>query len=255
MSIIKKIIPLIILVALVLTMLTSFTHVTTQTDNGSVSDKPLTPLNRVEYVPKDAKLINVPYINQLELYPNGCEAVSTVMALNYLGVEMSVDDFIDKYLDMGDIPKPSKGKGSDPDKVYCGDPRSDKGWGCNSPVIVNALNKFINTDEYVIEHSYGKSLSDLCYDYIDRDIPVIVWVTVGMEDSEAEENWHSWVTEEGRAVSYNRKLHCMLLCGYDGENYYFNDPMTNALKAYPKAQTEKAYGILGMQSIVIMRNS
>ena len=164
-------------------MLTSFSHVTTQTDNGGVSDKLVTPLNRVEYVPKDAKLINAPYINQLEDYPNGCEAVSTVMALNYLGIEISVDDFIDKYLDMGDTPKPSKGKGPDPDKVYCGDPRSDKGWGCNSPVIVNALNKFINTDEYVIEHSYGKGLQDLCYDYIDRDIPVIVWVTVGMEDS------------------------------------------------------------------------
>lgn len=233
--------------------LTSFSQVTTQSDNGSVS-APLTPLNRVEYLPRDTTLINVPYINQLEAYPNGCEVVSTVMALNYLGIDVSVDDFIDKYLDMGDTPKPSKGKGPDPDKVYCGDPRSDKGWGCNSPVIVNALNKFVNTDEYVIEHSYGKSLSDLCYDYVDRDIPVIVWVTVDMEDSSDEENWHSWVTGEGKTVKYNRKLHCMLLCGYNGESYYFNDPMTEALKAYPKADSEKAYSILGMQSVVIIRN-
>ena len=256
MSVIRRIVSLIIVLVLSLVTLTSFSQVTTQSDNGSASGtQPLTPLKRAEYIPRDTSLINVPYINQLSLYPNGCEAVSTVMALQYMGVDISVDDFIDRYLDTGDIPKPKKNVGPDPDKVYCGDPRSSKGWGCNSPVIVNALNKFIDTDEYVIEHSYGKSLQDLCYDYIDRDIPVIVWVTVDMADSSAEENWHGWVTEEGKAVRYNRKLHCMLLCGYDGESYYFNDPMTEALKAYPKDASEKAYSILGMQSVVIMRNA
>ena len=236
-------------------MLTSFSRVETGTDNGGAASVPLSPLKGVEYIPYEAKYIDVPYINQLDDYPNGCEAVSTVMTLNYLGIDISVDDIIDRYLDMGDTPRPSKNTGPDPDKVYCGDPRSEEGWGCNSPVIVNALNKFIDTDEYIIEHSYGKTLTDLCYDYIDRDIPVIVWVTVDMEDSSSEENWRNWTTKEGREVSYNRKLHCMVLCGYDEENYYFNDPMTQALKAYPKADTEKAYSILGMQSVIIMQNA
>ena len=44
----------------------------------------------------------------------------------------------------------------------------------------------------------------------------------------------------------------MLLCGYDDTYYYFNDPMTESHKAYPKADSDKAYGILGMQSVVLM---
>ncbi|MBR6514656.1 MAG: C39 family peptidase [Clostridia bacterium] len=213
------------------------------------------PLDKVEHVQKDQGFINVPYINQLEAYPNGCESVSTVMVLKWLGTEITVDEFIDKYLDMGDTPSPSKGIGPDPDKVYCGGPRSDKGWGCNSPVIVNALKKFITTDQYTVEHSYGKSLEELCDDYIDRGIPVIVWVTVGMEDSSDISNYRYWTTPEGKEISYNRRLHCMVLCGYDEENYYFNDPMTQRLKAYTKADSEKAYSILGMQSVVVMQNA
>ncbi len=235
---------------------TSFSQVTMQTDNAEVPRSGrISPLDRVEYIPYNSKAIDVPYINQTEKYPNGCEAVSTVMALQYMDIDITVDEFIDGYLDMGDIPKPKDKIGPDPDKVYCGDPCSDKGWGCNSPVIVNALNKFIDTDEFVIEHSYGKSLNDLCYDYIDRDIPVIVWVTVNMTDSSGSENYHSWRTDEGKDVTYNRKLHCMVLCGYDDDNYYFNDPMTEKLKAYPKENSGKAYSILGMQSVIIMRNS
>lgn len=214
-------------------------------------DIPIRPLERIEYIPCGKKIITAPYINQLKEYPNGCEAVSTVMALRYMGIDISVDDFINKYLDMGDVPNIKDGIGPDPDRVYCGDPRSKEGWGCNSSVIVNALNKFIDREKYTVENSYGKKIEDLCYDYIDRNIPVIIWVTVDMEDSSAEENYHLWQTEEGKAVRYNRRLHCMLLCGYDSENYYFNDPMTNALKAYPKDISENAYDILGMQSIAV----
>ncbi|MBR4881283.1 MAG: C39 family peptidase, partial [Clostridia bacterium] len=92
-------------------MLTSFSRVTTRTDNGGASSIPLSPLEGVEYIPYEAKHIDVTYINQLDDYPNGCEAVSTVMALSYLGIDISVDDFIDRYLDMGDTPRPSKNTG------------------------------------------------------------------------------------------------------------------------------------------------
>ena len=42
-------------------------------------------------------IIKVPQINQSS-YPTGCESVTTVMALNYQGYNISVDDFIDNYL-------------------------------------------------------------------------------------------------------------------------------------------------------------
>ena len=44
-------------------------------------------------------VIDVPYLDQSVHYPTGCESVSAVMLLRYLGYEMSVDEFIEQYLD------------------------------------------------------------------------------------------------------------------------------------------------------------
>ena len=45
------------------------------------------------------KRIEVPYLDQSEAYPTGCESVSTVMLLQYLGYDISVDTFIEQYLE------------------------------------------------------------------------------------------------------------------------------------------------------------
>ena len=203
----------------------------------------------------NAKIIDVPYIYQNFEYPNGCESVSTVMALQNLGIDINTDTFIDSYLDMGATPIVG-GIGPDPNLVYCGNPRVSTGWGCYSPVIVNALNKFVNTNQYNVSQFYGKSLSELCSTYIDNDIPVIIWATVGMVDSSASSYYATWTTSEGKQISYNKKLHCLLFVGYDENNYYFNDPMhMNAdgtkYTGYSKVSVETAYNILGQQSIVI----
>ena len=39
-------------------------------------------------------VIDVPYLDQSVRYPTGCESVSAVMLLRYLGYEMSVDEFM-----------------------------------------------------------------------------------------------------------------------------------------------------------------
>lgn len=39
-------------------------------------------------------VIDVPYLDQSVRYPTGCESVSAVMLLRYLGYEMSVDDLL-----------------------------------------------------------------------------------------------------------------------------------------------------------------
>ena len=56
-----------------------------------------------------------------------------------------------------------------------------------------------------------------------------------------------------KSISYNRKLHCVLLVGYDENNYFFNDPMAKKIQGYSKASVEKAYAALGKQAIVITR--
>ena len=44
------------------------------------------------------KVIQAPYIDQTEKYPTGCESISAVMLLQYLGISISPDEFIETYL-------------------------------------------------------------------------------------------------------------------------------------------------------------
>ncbi len=49
------------------------------------------------------KIIEVPYIDQTEKYPTGCESISAVMLLRYLGYPISPEEFIDRYLSKRDL--------------------------------------------------------------------------------------------------------------------------------------------------------
>ena len=44
------------------------------------------------------KLIKVPYIDQTKEWPTGCECVSAVMLLQYLGFDVTVEEFVAKAL-------------------------------------------------------------------------------------------------------------------------------------------------------------
>ena len=201
-----------------------------------------------------SRILNIPYIYQKIDYPNGCESVSTVMVLRYFGMAIDPDTFMDKYLDCGDAPV-TGGIGPDPDVVYCGDPHTESGWGCHSPVIVKALNKFASKNKLSVSHAYGKTLDELCKTYIDNDIPVIIWATVGMQNASANYYYSTWETVDGKQIRYNTRLHCLVLVGYDSENYYFNDPLVLGdgvnYVAYPKKDAKIAYNLLYRQSIAI----
>lgn len=191
----------------------------------------------------DYKIIDVPFISQLGKYPTGCESVTTVMALKHIGMSMSVDHFIDSYLPMKEYP-------FDPDTAFGNDPRSDNGWGCNAPVIKTALDKVLKGTNYTAHILADQSLSALCSNYIDHNIPVILWATQYM---------HKWYY--GRSWDYNGKhiqwispFHCLLLVGYDDYNYIFNDPMCEDHPTYyPKEAVEAAYEGVGQQAVVILK--
>ncbi len=200
---------------------------------------------------EDAVIIDAPYINQYNVgMPNGCESVSAVMALQHIEVSITPEQFVTKYLPMGSAPHWEGGvyTGSDPNAVFVGDPRSTGGWGCYAPVIINALNKFSNQYGFHVTDCSGQSLDEICRKYINDGIPVVMWATVDMTDQFA---YRYWTTPDGTGIQYNNKLHCLLLVGYDEDNYYFNDPMRNKCKGFSKAKVQAAYDLLGCQALVI----
>ena len=92
--------------------------------------------------------IDVPYINQSENYPTGCESVTTVMLLHYLGYNISVDDFIDNYLVKRDFEvRDGILYGPNPWECFAGSPYDTDSMGCYAPVICKAL-KPIVSDKY-----------------------------------------------------------------------------------------------------------
>ena len=198
-------------------------------------------------------ILNVPYIYQCIDYPNGCESCSTVMALNYLGIDITTDEFIDNYLDMCEVPHVDENgvyAGYSQWTHFAGDPRDSSGLCCYAPVIVNALNKFIDTSKYKIDEMYDVPIEDLCAKYITNGIPVVFWATMYMQ-APFDMGWSWTVPDTGEIFTWVAPMHCMLLVGFDDDFYYFNDPVAGKQVAYTKEATETAYEGLFRQAVAI----
>lgn len=186
------------------------------------------------------KIIQVPYIDQSLKYPTGCESVSTVMLLQYLGYDFSVDEFIADYLEMRDFEE-REGQlfGADPNLYFCGSPYDKESFGCYAPVICKALEKAIG-NKYLVTNETGVSMDELIKKYIDSDLPVIFWACINMREPVVGPEWK--LLDSGETFTWISNEHCMLLVGYDEEGYYFNDPHENrGLIRYEKELVENRH--------------
>lgn len=199
-------------------------------------------------------MLNVPYICQKDDYPTGCESVSAVMALKYCGIDISVDEFIDNYLEMGKFYWDKDGvmHGDHPAEKFIGNPRESMAFGCYAPVIENAVKKVLsdkNKDKNLsIKSLTGMELYKLCKKYIDNDIPVVIWASMGMKPTR---DGRTWVLNDGDKFTWIAGEHCLVMTGYDEEYYYFNDPLAGKDIAYKKDVVELRYRELGSQCLVI----
>lgn len=223
--------------------------------------------------------IDVPYMSQKGKYPTGCESVSTVMLLRFLGFDISVDKFIQNYLDCRDFEtRDGCLFGPDPKKYFCGSPYNEDDFGCYAPVICRALKKFFSEArtssadggiqeggriqegggirENVVKPVWkpvdetGTPIDTLLKRYIDKGMPVIFWACIDMREPVVGPEWK--LLDTGETFTWISNEHCMLLVGYDDEGYYFNDPYEGhgcvrypkqLVKARHQAQYEMAVGV------------
>jgi len=208
-------------------------------------------------LPVDAMMLkpirlDVPYIDQREKYPTGCESVSTVMALRYAGLDMAVETWIDRYLAKGTVPHEENGirTGANPWKAFPGDPYSPEGWGCFVPVIEKAAACALAGTGLRIKPLYNLPFAALCRLYISRGIPVILWATLDMADGRPCTPWRM---DDGTGeYTWTEPMHCLLLTGFDGENVYCNDPMRGKDTVYPWDKAEKAYHTMHRQAAAVL---
>ncbi len=211
-----------------------------------------------------SKIINVPYVGQNDI-PSGCEAVSATMILQYFGYMISARDFTDNFLIKKDwmMKKGRKIYAADPNSAYPGNPYIAHGYncgfGCYAPALAKSINNFLNGHNHKAFLTTGTTIKELISNYINNDIPVLIWATMDMKPSRLGSRWIIDYVDEnakykiGDLFTWIAGEHCLVLVGYDDTNYYFNDPYKNhGFIAYEKSIVEQRFSELGCQSIVLL---
>ena len=196
--------------------------------------------------------ISVPYISQEGLLPSGCETVSAVMLLQYYGWETNVHDFIDGCLPRSDFwYEDGQLTNVSPNECFIGDPYQTTGLGCYAPVIQNLVSSL--SSNLKAEVVKGKSLRSLCEEYVINDQPVLIWCTINLVES-AEGT--SWRLPNGEDFTWKRNEHCMVLSGWDEENFICMDPYeSNGRVVLPADTLQDRYEEMGTQAVVISPQS
>ena len=195
-------------------------------------------------------LTNVPKINQLPDYPNGCEAASATMLLNYFGVKITLKEFIEDYLPIKEIySKDGSRFGPDPSLFYAGDPSSkENGWGCYEPVIENTLSRILfdkKMNYLYVQNLNQKPIKELFYDY-----PVVIWITNDYSEETDFAQWYSY--DKTKTYTYSNKTHAVVLVGYDEDFYYIADPLKEEeVTKVDKKILEASYDSLGRQAVTL----
>ena len=210
----------------------------------------------------EKKIIDVPYINQNDIV-YGCEAVSSTMLLQYYGYKINEKDFTDKYLIKKDWHiEDGKIYGPDPDAAFPGDPYISSGLNCGfgsySPSTAKSINKILDSSKHKAVSQKGLSLEEITEKYIKNDVPVLIWATMNMREPKKTTSWIIDYVDEnsklkiGDEFTWLSEEHCLVLVGYDDENYYFNDPYKNHGRiAYKKSLVEERYTAMGSQCVYI----
>ena len=210
------------------------------------------------YDPNAEVRLKVPFYSQRD-YPTGCELVSTSMLLAKYGIKLTAEEIVTKgyiktkkvYLDSREDPY-----GPDPNMTFVGDPLDESGYGCYSGAIVKALKKIVPKDRYEVVDLTGAKLSDICYEYVDKGIPVLYWGSLQMEPLYYDIVNHWYIDEgkrKGEEFRWVSNEHCMVLIGHNKENYIFNDPSVNQAGAeYIRPIVEKRFNELGNQAVAIV---
>lgn len=220
-----------------------------------VTEKPTEPSTE-ETTQKDTEvygpriIIDIEYFNQNN-FPTFCEGVTTLMALRYMGYDMTIDRLIEDYVPSFELTKKNNVLiGEDPNVYFIGDPRSSDAKGCYAPVIKNVITEIAG--ESAIHDLTGMDIEDILSQYVNKGFPVIFWATMYMKESGTGDTWY--IERTGEYFTWKTREHCLLLAGSDPDNYYFYDPLNNhGVISYDKELVEKRYEELGKMALALVK--
>ncbi len=157
---------------------------------------------------EDVLMLGVQNILQKPDLPAGSEVTCLAIVLNYLGEYADKVALAENYLVIAEPGTAS------PYEAYLGDPKVSEGsYGCYAPVLVDTANRYLadkgETKKQARDVS-GSSLQSL-FDYVKKGIPVIVWGTTNVAESEITAEW----VINGELIQWKGNEHCTVLMGYN----------------------------------------
>lgn len=191
----------------------------------------------------------------------GCETHACVALLQSLGYDIDIFRFADNYLDCRPVTEDEvtgEKYGPDMNSAFAG--TAYAGWGAYAPLMAKCMNHYLqdvksSQKAYVIEEKL--TLEQLCEQYIDHDIPVVIWATSDMKEPFEHEMWKINYVDENAKYKIGDTFvwmiyeHCLVLCGYDKDNYYFSDSIVGDISHFARDLSETRYEQLGWQAIVV----
>ena len=208
---------------------------------------------------KSHKIEGIPVISQ-DYYKAGCESYACTMLLQGLGYDIDEFKFVENYLITSDFSYDEAGimYGPDMNSAFAGNAFSGAGIFC--PAMAKSMNRYLDTVTNDKRRAYpikGKTLEELCREYIDKDIPVMTWVTTYMEESYVRLSWivnyidENAETKMGDMTSWRQNEHCMVLIGYTDKDYIFCDSVAGKVVNHDKKLAETRFTEIGNQAVVV----
>lgn len=206
-----------------------------------------------EEKPPQNILLNVPVINQHKSgLKYGCEAMATLMALEYKsGKDFDNYKFgIEMPMDKTKVKTTNGYKGvyqwGDPEVGFVGD---ITGKSMGSTVYAKPLTDYVKRLGYNAIDLTGSSFETILNE-VRKGNPVVAWVSLNMN---TPNDWSYWKTPAGKKIRVTFSAHSVTITGVDDKYVYYNDSWTGSKnKKISKSQFEKVYNWRGKRALTII---
>ena len=192
-------------------------------------------------------LLEVENILQNPELPNGCEATSLAIVLNYFGVDAGKTDLALNYIPRMDF----QNGGGHPEYVYMGDPSTANGFYCYPRPVVIAATMYLE-DHPALLRAYlatGSTEDDLVA-FLDEGLPVMVWKTTDNQPPALRGDLAWTLLGTDRVYTPYGNLHVAVLRGYDEDNFYLCDPL-GITESMARADFMANYTAMGSRAVVV----
>ena len=216
------------------------------------------PLTQPTTAGNSHRIDGIPIVVQ-DYFKAGCETYACTMLLQGLGFDIDEYRFVEEFLITSEFSFDDEGNmyGPDMNSAFAGSIFTGAGIFC--PAMAESMNRFLETQK-TTKRAFpikGKTLEELCSEYVANDIPVMTWVTTYMDESYERFTWIVDYVDEnaekkiGDMESWRQNEHCMVLIGYTDTEFIFCDSVAGKEVRHSKELAETRFKEIGNQAVVV----